>query len=102
MTNELATTDNDRARPGLLTVTVYDLDAGGDPITVSRGKGVPVRQVIEAVYKELNTHPAPGDRLLCQSTGESVGAFADMHLGQYAEKHCPDLVWTFSRDTGGA
>lgn len=102
MTSEIATTDTKPTGAGLLIVTVYDLDAGGDPIVVSRGGGAPVRTVIETVYQELNTEPAPGDRLLCQASGESVGAYSNMHLGEYAEAHCPGLVWTFSRDTGGA
>ncbi len=87
---------------GRLVVTVYDEDAGGDPILLPFGPGQRVQAAIDEVYAELNATPAPSDRLLCEATGQPVAAHATQHLRDYAEGACAGLVWTFARDTGGA
>ena len=87
---------------GRLAVTVYDEDTGGDPLVLEFGPGERVQKAIDKLYEKLNTSPRPGDRLLCEATGEPVSAHAPEHLRDYAAGACPRLVWTFARDTGGA
>jgi hypothetical protein len=87
---------------GRLTVTVHDEDTGGDPLTMRFGPGERVEKAIDKLYEQLNTTPRPGDRLLCEATGEAVSAHASEHLRDYAMSACAGLVWTFARDTGGA
>ena len=87
---------------GRLTVTVYDEDAGGDPLTFDFGPGEKVQKAIDALYDALNTSPGREDRLLCEASGEAVGPHATEHLRDYATGTCAALVWTFARGTGGA
>jgi hypothetical protein len=88
--------------PGHLVIQVHDEDAGGPPLSVSRGPGEKMSKVVAAVYAKLETTPKPEDRLTCLATGEDVRQYGDMHLRDYASGKCSELVWTFVRDTGGA
>lgn len=95
--------DHDKPHaPEKVTVLVYDLDSGGEPISVRSTADATVRSAVATVYRELNTTPDPADRLLCKCTGDPVGQHADLHLGEYLERLCQEKVWTFTRDTGGA
>jgi hypothetical protein len=90
------------ATHGRLTVTVYDEDAGGPPMTFPAGPGEKVGKLVEEIYQRLGEAEKPGDRLLCQATGEPVNSYREMRLRDYAAGRCADLVWTLARDTGGA
>jgi hypothetical protein len=91
--------DHERGR---LTVTVYDEDAGGPPLTFEAGPGEKISKVIRELYEALGVSESETDRLICHATGESVKAHREMHLKEYADGLCGDLTWTYSRDTGGA
>jgi hypothetical protein len=91
---------DDRPGPRDLTVTIHNED-NGEVATVHAGPGTPVRTIVERMYREFNLEQQPGDRLQCEG-GDDVFAHLDEHLGDYAEKHCPKLVWLFAGDQGGA
>lgn len=91
--------NNDRGR---LTVTVHDEDAGGPPLTFLAGPGEKISKIIRELYEALGVPERESDRLICHATGEAVKAHREMHLKDYADGQCGDLIWTYSRDTGGA
>lgn len=88
--------------PGQLSVSIYDADAGGPPRYIHAGPGEKVGKVIEEALAAIEVVTTPGDRLVCLANGSSVRDCADMHLKEYAAGKCGDLVWSYSRDTGGA
>ena len=88
--------------PGRLSVTVYNADAGGPPEYVQAGPGEKVGKVVEEALAAIEVTATPGDRLVCLANGSNVRDYADMHLKDYAAGQCGDLVWSYSRDTGGA
>lgn len=67
------------------------------------GRGITIGKIIERMYKELKVERRTGDRLRCEADGEDVFAFVEMRLRDYlAAGHCPDLVWLFAGEAGGA
>lgn len=100
--HETADKNRDRDRDKEYLVTVRNEDDGHKyPLHV--GRGVTIDKVIKEMYKEFKVERQPGDRLRCEASGEDVFALAEMHLRDYlATGHCPDLIWVFVGDTGGA
>lgn len=87
---------------GHQVVTIHDEDAGGAPIRINAQREAKVAEVIEALYKHLNTPRADGDRLRCEGNGEDVFAHTGEELDSYARQHCTKLEWLWARKTGGA
>lgn len=85
-----------------LEVTIHDEDVGGDPILVHAGPGTPIQTIIDRFYHDINASRQADDRLRCIGSGADVFAHAGLHLADYAESSCADLVWAFTRGTGGA
>lgn len=84
------------------TVTVINED-NGLPYPLHVGRGQTIGKIMEQMYKKMKLERQPGDRLRCEAGGEDVFAFSEMRLRDYlAAGHCPDLVWLFAGDTGGA
>ena len=87
---------------GRLTVTIYNEDTGGPAETVEAGPGEKVAKVIDEYYALIGASPQPGDRFFCRPNDESLDVYREWHLRDLAAGPCPDLVWTFAHDTGGA
>lgn len=87
---------------GLLTVKIYDEDAGGPPTTIEAGPGEKVSKVIAEFYERIGATPKPGDRVLCMATGQPVNQDPNLHLKDLAAGPCSALEFTYAKDTGGA
>lgn len=85
-----------------LTVTIHDEDAGGKPIEIKETVDVLVGVIIDQFYKKIKTTRAEGDRLYCIKSGQDVFEHAAQSIGDFASSACPDLIWGWSRKTGGA
>ncbi len=85
-----------------VVITVVNEDSGRD-FKLREGRCTLIKTVIEHMYDKLKVERKANDRLRCESTNQDVFAFAELHLIDYLEEgHCPDLVWLFAGETGGA
>lgn len=100
MANENRDSENGDDQGANLELVVHNED-DGSRIELPAGPGTPVRTLIDRMYDRFNLSRQPGDRIRCES-GEPVDPYADMALGEFADKHCPDLTWLFAGDQGGA
>jgi hypothetical protein len=88
-----------------VTVTVANEDTGAE-YELHAGPGEKLATLVDELYHaKLKTTRKPADRLRCESSDEDVFGFADqgMTVAAYFDAgHCPDHVWVWAGETGGA
>lgn len=89
--------------PKAVRVVVHNED-DGDTYRLNAKRRETLATVIAELYeKKLRRERRPDDRLRCEANGEDVFQFEALTFEAYLEDdHCPDLVWLFAGDTGGA